>query len=283
MYRQPGKVLRGFCSGAQNLIIAAPYIKADALVKVLADVRPAASLICITRWQPNDLAVGASDVECRAIVTKRGGSFRQHPSLHAKYYQIDDVVLIGSANLTSSAMGWAPHSNLEILCHAGDDFDARSFQQELLKGSREISDDEFARWEAIVKINTRSSTTSGEQPMLGSWRPKTRELRNLERAYRDRGDEIASPDEQEAARRDIRALSIPPSLTDTEFRAWISTCLLAASFTNSVIRLNSLDKKTAVKSLAETYKLDGTEARRDMETVQNWLTSLALKTLTRAL
>ena len=195
-----------------SLIIAAPYIKADALAKVLADVRPAASLVCITRWHPNDLAVGASDVECRAIVTKRGGSFRLHPSLHAKYYQIDDVVLIGSANLTSSAMGWAPHSNLEILCRAGDDFDARSFQQELLKGSREISDDEFARWEAIVKINTRSSTTSGEQPMLGSWRPKTRDLKHLERAYRDRGDEIASPDEQEAARRDIRALSIPPTL-----------------------------------------------------------------------
>ncbi len=271
------------CSGAQHLIIAAPYIKADALAKVLADVRPAASLVCTTRWHPHDLAVGASDVECRAIVTKRGGSFRLHPSLHAKYYQIDDVVLIGSANLTSSAMGWAPHSNLEILCHAGDDFDARSFQQELLKGSREISDDEFARWEAIVKINTRSSTTSGEQPMLGSWRPKTRDIKHLERAYRDREDEIAASDEQRAARRDIRALSIPPSLTDEGVRAWISTCLLAAPFTNSVIRLNSLDKQTAVKSLAETYKLDGTEARRDMETVQNWLTSLALKTLTRAL
>ena len=222
-------------------------------------------------------------MECRAIITKRGGSFKLHPSLHAKYYQIDDVALIGSANLTSSAMGWAPHSNLEILCRAGDDFDACNFKQELLQGSREIGDVEFACWEAIVKINTRSSTIPGEQPMLGSWRPVTREYRNLERAYRDREDEIASFDEKKAARRDIQAISIPPSLTDTEFRAWISTCLLAASFTNSVIRLNSLDKQTAVKSLAETYKLDGTEARRDMETVQNWLTSLALKTLTRAL
>ena len=180
-------------------------------------------------------------------------------------------------------MGWAPHSNLEVLCRAGDDFDACNFRQELLQGSREIGDIEFARWEAIVKINTRGSTIAGEQPMLGSWRPATRELRNLERAYRDRGDEIASPDEQEAARCDIRALSIPQSLTDTEFRAWISTYLLAAPFTNSVIRLNSFDKQTAVDSLAKEYELDTTAARRDMETVQNWLKSLALKTLTRAL
>ena len=283
MYRQPWKVLRNLCSGAQHLIIAAPYIKADALAKVLSDVRPAASLICITRWHPNDLAVGVSDVECRTIVTKRGGSFRLHPSLHAKYYQIDDAILIGSANLTSSAMGWAPHSNLEILCRAGDDFDACNFRQELLQGSREIGDVEFARWEAIVKINTRGSTTSGEQPMLGSWRPATRDLKHIELAYRDRGDEIASPDEQKAARRDIQALSIPPSLTDAEIRTWISTYLLATPFTNSVIRRNSLDKQTAVDSLAKIYELDTTAARRDMETVQNWLKSLSLETLTRAL
>ena len=283
MYSRPGNGLSRLCSDAQRLIIAAPYIKADALAKVLAVVRPAASLTCITRWHPNDLAVGASDVECRAIVTKRGGSFRLHPSLHAKYYQIDDVVLIGSANLTSSAMGWAPHSNLEILCNAGDDFDACNFRQELLQGSREIGDVEFARWEAIVKINTRSSTTSGEQPMLGSWRPKTRDLKHLELACRDRGDEIASPDEQEAARRDRRALSIPQRLTDEEVRAWLSTCLLAAPFTNSVIRLNSLDKQTAVDSLAKIYELDTTVAQRDMETVQNWLKSLAPETLTGAL
>ena len=157
MHGRPGDMLSSVCSGAQHLIIAAPYIKADALAKVLADVSPTASLICITRWNLHDLAVGASDTECRTIVTERGGSFRLHPLLHAKYYRIDDVVLIGSANLTYSAMGWAAQSNLEILCRAAADFDAGAFQQILLEGAREISDDEFARWEAITEISTRSS------------------------------------------------------------------------------------------------------------------------------
>ncbi len=115
MSNRPGAALSRLCSGAQYLVIAAPYIKADALATVLADASPVASLICITRWNPYDIAVGASDTECRTIVTERGGSFRLHPSLHAKYYRIDDTVLIGSANLTSSAMGWSPQSNLEIL------------------------------------------------------------------------------------------------------------------------------------------------------------------------
>ena len=95
MSSRPGSVLSRLCSGAQRLVIAAPYIKADALTRVLSDIGPAASIICVTTWNPHDLAVGASDTACRTIVTERGGSFRLHPSLHAKYYRIDDTVLIG--------------------------------------------------------------------------------------------------------------------------------------------------------------------------------------------
>ena len=267
------------CSDAQNLILAAPYIKGDALTRVLADVSPIASLICITRWNLHDLAVGASDTECRTIVTERGGSFRLHPSLHAKYYRVDDMVLIGSANLTSSAMGWSRQPNLEILCRPGDDFDY-AFLQGLLEGSREIGDDEFARWEAITEISTRSnSVITGDQPQLDTWRPATRDFRNLELSYQEREDEIASSDEQRAAQRDIQALRIPPDLSDEQVRMWASACLLAAPFTNTVIRLHNIEIPRASRSIAETYNLNVTEARRAMETAQNWLAFLTPETL----
>jgi len=280
MYHRPGDLLRSLCSDAQQLIIAAPYIKADALTKILVGVSPTTSLICITRWNPHDLALGVSDTKCRTIVAEHGGSFRLHPSLHAKYYRIDDVVLIGSANLTASALGWSLQSNLEILCGPGDDFNVDAFQQCMLEGAREISDDEFVRWEAITKISDQSSSviTSG-QPRFDTWRPATRDFRNFERSYRGREDEIASFDEQRAARRDIQALLIPPGLTDEQIRMWASTCLLAAPFTNTVIQLHNLEVLIASRSLAETYKLSATDARRDMETVQNWLAFLAPETL----
>ena len=108
MYERPGDMLIDLCFDAQHLVIAAPYIKVDALAKVLADISPTASLICVTRWNPHDLAAGVSDTECRTLVIERGGSFRLHPSLHAKYYHIDNVILIGSANLTLPL--WAGHS-----------------------------------------------------------------------------------------------------------------------------------------------------------------------------
>ena len=277
----PGRLLTRLCSNSQSLVIAAPYIKVEAISRILTAVSAKASLICVTRWNPHDLAGGASDAECRNLVMDFGGSFRLHPSLHAKYYRIDDVVLVGSANLTSSAMGWVPQSNLEILCRPSDDFDECAFRQELLKDSREISDDEFRRWEAIVKIISRSDRAhAGNQPRLDSWRPTTRDPRHLELSYKGREDEIASFDEQRAARRDLQTLQVPPSLSDEEVRMWASACLLAAPFTNTVIRLHdSADMPSSYQLLAQIYDISMTEARRDMETVQSWLAYLAPETL----
>ena len=280
MWASPGDLVTRLSSDAQSLVIAAPYIKADALSKVLATVSAEASLICVTKWDPRDLAVGASDVECRSMVIGAGGSFRLHPSLHAKFYRIDDVVLIGSANLTSSAMGWSEQPNLEILCLAGDDFDSWAFQQELLKDAREISDDEFLRWESIAKIATsRVGAIAGGQPRLDTWRPRTRDPIHLELSYQGREDQIASLDEQYAARRDLRALAMPSDLTSEEVRMWATACLLATPFTNSVIQLShTIDVAASYQSLARTYGLNMTEARRDIETVQNWLAFLSPET-----
>ncbi len=282
MHSLPGDELIRLCAEAKHLVLAAPYIKAGALAKVLSEVSPDASLICITRWSLQDLILGASDIECRTIVSSLDGSFRLHSSLHAKYYRIDDVVLVGSANLTSSAMGWSRQPNLEILCRAGDDFDAGTFQQELLRDAREISDQEFLRWEVVIKTHAQSeSPLTDRQPLLDSWRPATREPRHLELAYQDREEAIASSDEQRAARQDIHTLLIPPGLTDEQVRAWISVNLLDAPFTNSVIQLQNMEAQDASRQLADTYNLRITDARRDMETVHNWLAFFAPETLSR--
>ncbi len=281
MTRPPGDVLRRLCADAQSLVLAAPYIKAQALTAVLDHTRALTSLLCVTRWTPYDLAVGASDAECRTIVKDHGGSFRLHPALHAKYYRIDQVVLIGSANLTSAAMGWSSQPNLEILCRAGDDFDACAFQQQLLRDAREIQDAEFRYWEAVADTYTaQNSTAPGHPPQLEGWRPATRDPRHLELVYSGRAEHIASCDEQHAARRDIQALCIPPHLTEQEFRAWISASLVAAPFPHSVIQLpDGAEVPSAYRVLASAYDLSLTTARRDMETVQSWLAFFAPETL----
>ncbi len=274
MTERPGDTLSRLCRGARRLVVAAPYIKADALKRVLSEVSPAATLICVTRWNPQDIVAGASDTQCRDIVKEFGGSFRLHPTLHAKYYQIDDTVLIGSANLTAPALGWSSQPNLEILCRPSNDFDACAFREKLLRESREISDYEFLRWQAIVRISAENDNpTANVQPQLDAWRPATRDPRHLMLSYQGKEEEIASSDEQGAARRDIQALQIPPGLTGEQVHSWISACLLAAPFTNTVMRLHGTDDASSL--LAGVYSLGIGEARRDMETVLNWLAYLS--------
>ena len=120
----PWDVVISNATDTGQAVLAAPYIKEDSL-RCLLDAAPRIeSLTCVTRWSPSDLAVGASDAAVRGLVMSRGGSFLLHPTLHAKYYRFDDVVLIGSANMTASGLGLAPNPNLEILSPSSDDFDS---------------------------------------------------------------------------------------------------------------------------------------------------------------
>lgn len=272
----PGDILLDFFEKARSVVIVAPYIKADTLGFLLSRAKSPVSIICVTRWRPDDLVVGVSDIGCRTLIAERNGCFRLHSSLHAKYYRFDDTVFVGSANLTASAMGWASRPNLEILCHAGGDFDAGEFEEDILRTSRKISDAEFTFWEKLMEIGACGyKTIPAVHPPLDTWRPATRDPRHLELAYQDREEEIAAIDERRAALRDIQALSMSPGLTESAVRTWITTCLLATPFANSVMRLSNLDTQQAAATLAEIYQLNATEARRDMETVQNWLSFLA--------
>ena len=214
-----GTKLLAYCSSAKSLFIAAPYIKKGALVKVLEAARETDSIVCVTRWRPEDILVGVSDVGCRNLVTGRGGSFRLHPHLHAKYYRFDNNSLIGSANLTPSAMGWVSQPNFEILCSAGTDFDQQAFERELVRDSREVSDTEFTRWNSLHRIAAQErGKTALPKRNLGNWRPSTRDTKNLVLAYQEREDEIASIDEKRAAARDLRILAMPLGLNKDDIR-----------------------------------------------------------------
>jgi len=175
-------------------------------------------------------------------------------------------------------MGLAPHSNLEILCRPGIDFDQQGFERVLLRDSHEVTDAEFSRWEHMHAIEAQKREQIGDpQSALESWRPSTRDPGNLILAYQKRENEIASDDEKRAAAKDIHALCIPPGLSEEHLKAWVSTSLLASPFVISVRQKRHADKLNASKSLAKNYGLGITEARRLMETVHNWLSFLGLR------
>ena len=261
-----GDMLVRILSQAKDVVIAAPYIKANALSRVLTNVRADLSLACVTRWQVQDIVLGASDVECRTIVNELGGVFKLHPTLHAKYYRADEKVLLGSANLTYSALGWSADPNLEILCTAGPDFDSDAFERQLLDDSREISDTELTHWQSLESIQAPID----KQPQLDTWRPITRDPTNLLLAYRGLTEEIASSDEQRASLHDLEFLQVPEGLTNQQVTDWVSVCLIVSPFVQSVLKAQKVEPSDVVRTIAQAYTLNITDARRSIEAAQIW-------------
>ena len=113
---RPWDLVEAYAVDSQDVFVAAPYIKRETLAPLLDLVNRDAKLVCVSRWRRKEIALGVSDRECRELVVERGGEFRLHQALHAKYYRFGNVVLTGSANLTGAGMGYSPWPNLEILC-----------------------------------------------------------------------------------------------------------------------------------------------------------------------
>ena len=112
-----GTELSKLCTEAnKELLLVAPFIKASVIERLLDKISPGVSLKCITRWFPEEIVAGVSDLEVWNLIQNHdNSSLWLRPDLHAKYYRADNRCLIGSANLTGKALGWSHYPNLELL------------------------------------------------------------------------------------------------------------------------------------------------------------------------
>jgi hypothetical protein len=120
-----GDRLLDLCRGASNtVLIVAPFIKDHVLARVFAALPPTVGTVtCITRWFPEEVAAGVSDLEIFDRLSGHpGGRLLLHPHLHAKLYRADRRCLIGSANLTGRALGWSSPPNIELLVELDAEF-----------------------------------------------------------------------------------------------------------------------------------------------------------------
>ena len=266
----PWELLRRACRAPDEVVIVAPYMKADALQGLLDVIPVTATLTCVTRWTPRDLALGASDIECRALVLGRGGAFLLHPRLHAKYYRCGRHVLIGSANLTASAMGYRASPNVEILCAPGPDFEAVAFEDALMTASMPVSDAEFDHWAAIPRLPlplTFPEPLSAQE----NWQPQARDPEHVWFAYMGQLDRIASADERALVQRDLQQLALPTGLSRARFDDWVSACLLASRVVADVRVREPVGDTLAWDELSEAWSVGKQDVARIRETVMYWV------------
>ena len=269
----PWDALLERCTGATKAVIVAPYIKVGPLTTVLDQLRMGASVECFTRWTPLDIHMGVSDLECRTVVVDRGGAFRLHNRLHAKYYRFDDRVLIGSANMTASGLSYPRHGNLEILCEPGPPFVPVVFEAMLKRESKEVSDDDFRIWQQCPAIEHEfvPSTADIAESSLDEWIPQTRNPGYLWLYYSGNEAQIVSGEQRAHASLDLRILDVPLGLTSDSFHDWIRLSLLTSPFMDTVRQFGGRTDAVVWDSVAAEWGVTRSIAARWVSTANNWL------------
>ncbi len=255
---------------ASEILLVAPYIKVGALQKLLQIIGAEAHIVCISRWTPEDVITGATDIEVKRTVEGIGGTFRLHPNLHAKYYRFDDGILVGSANLTQAALGYARGANLEILCPPGREFDASRFEQELVAGSRLVSDEEMSTWEALLQLPRDKPFHFGAED--SHWRPLTRDPEYVWLAYAGTPEQIIDGEQQPLANQDLNRMNVPAGLSRETFNLCVRACLLSSPFVNAVLQHNGYSDDGEVRlHIATTWGMSERDAARAIETANFWV------------
>lgn len=99
--------------GGLRLIIA-PFIQSDTLARLIADTIPTKGLKVITRWRPEDIVAGVSDIEVFNVLAREGVPLYINDRIHLKLFVSgSNTCFVGSANITETGLGYSRSYNIE--------------------------------------------------------------------------------------------------------------------------------------------------------------------------
>ena len=280
-----GERLLSVLNGAQRSVrIAAPFIKEQALKRALLDVSDDVDVTCITRWRPEDIASGVCDLEIFDIIKDRNNSaLLIHPHLHAKFFSADTSCLVGSANLSHTALGWREPSNLELLIrldtseHELEDW-WTGLLDEAIEATEEIRsalDLAATELRASGKQIQRPEADQGHSEDYTFWVPECPRWTGLWEVYS--GDEEQLPGSAIAsAKSDLAALSLPPGMNLAGFEKALRT---ACRHTQIFIEVDQLSREgltdlSAHALLIEKFNVAPEDVSRRWHLTKRWLSEL---------
>lgn len=270
-----GRSLEELCGEArEQLVLCAPFAKA-AVVRRLLEQLPRADVdvLVITRWRPEEVAQGVSDVGVFSEVKRVGGRVVLHDQLHAKYFRTAGLVLIGSANLTGRALGWTWPSNVELLAPASEAV-VLPLERRLLREGV-LADDDVAedvqRRADLLGLAPRPAEVliSG---VSGPWFPVLRYPQDLFEAYRH-GPWALSRQSGEDAVRDLLLLGLVPNLSRPDFASAVCHAVWSSEVFEAVKpQLVYPTRFGAITHTLQTrFDIDRDVAQTVWQTLMRWL------------
>lgn len=286
----PGVQLEQLCASArQEVVLVAPFIKVGAIERLVSNIPSVVELKCVTRWRPEEIIAGVSDLEVWKLLRERtGSSLWLRPDLHAKFYRADEKCLVGSANLTFTALGWSSHPNFELLVSiAVGNPEVANFEESLLNGCVEVDDSIFEQVSSAVEalvdelqIPPNLLESIEDQSPLESktptqaWLPSLRNPEALYTAYLGYFDQLTTA-LRETALVDLGTLNPPKGLSRNAFEVYIGTQLLQMPVVRKVdCFVVSPQRFGAVRDLLGTLdcaEKPDFEPDRAWQTLMRWL------------
>lgn len=202
-------------SARREVLLVAPFMTAGATARVLAAAPADVDRVTlVTRWRPEEVAAGVSDLDVFDIVQdRRGATLLLHPRLHAKYFRADDTVLVGSANLTDTALGWAAVPNLEILVPHPDEEAARAFEADLMSEAYPAT----AEIREVVRMHIPDDASP--PGVRRPWLPRCASPQDLWKVYTGSGLADVLDTSRRDGEADLVALGLPDGIDERAFRS----------------------------------------------------------------
>jgi len=291
----PGTQLEKLCAEACNeVVLVAPFVKAFVLKELLARIPIDITVRCVTRWQPEEILRGVSDLEIWFLIKKRPrSSLLLRPDLHAKFYRADEKCLVGSANLTVKALGWSNSPNFELLVPLmASEPTLKTFETQLFSGCVQVNQSLFEQMSATVQLlaekypdlspfasNTPDASqeetfASDEKVLVEAWLPKLRNPQELYLAYSGQQEKLTTV-ARKAATSDLLSLPTISNLPKTAFEACIGTLLLQKPIVQKVDAFVETPQRfSAVRNLLTSLpcaSLSNFDADRAWQTLMRWL------------
>lgn len=284
--KQAGLQLEEICIQARHeVLLAAPFIKLNTFDRLLKSIDKKVKVLCVTRWHPDEIVAGVSDLDVWLLVKERPHTtLWLRSNLHAKYYRGDQRVLVGSANLTNAALGWSKQANLELLISSDV---LAEFEQELFAGSVIVDDSLYKHVKQIVDalpaisklelvdISPDLLDEDNIPPVpLEAWLPLLRHPEKLYTAYAGDINQLGTGS-RIAALHDLQSFDIPIGLNREHFEAYVGIQLLQKPIIRQVDQFVETPQRFgAVRDFLRTLPCGVSEAfDADMawQTLMRWL------------
>ena len=212
-----GERIRKLLAGAtEEARIISPFIKVETFRSLLRAVPTGVRVLCVTRWQAQEVADGISDVEVLDVLEGHGNyRLTLVDTLHAKVYMAGERCLVGSANVTAAGLGEAGDAgNVEVLVEkTTSDPDIVALLDEIARRER-VATKAMAETVRALARSLPADRTSVN--VVAPWHPRSRKPELAYQFYSTPPSGFLKTAHRSVVR-DLSESSLSPGLSEEEF------------------------------------------------------------------